>query len=252
MGVDILLVAPHAFIRAALRSLLERQEGLHVVHEVEGARQLLLHLPAYECDLMLLDYELPNASSAAVIAEVKRQRPTLPLIALSMRSDVIAVAQAFAAGVDGYILKYQEASIAIEAIERVARGEQYLAPGIARSAVDRASSALRDGALEHGPLAGLSRREREIFDLLARGYSGRNIASNLFISPRTVDTHRTHIFHKLGVHSEVELLRFAVRHQLVQPERLDSLDTVEPPEVTLTAPPPPPMPVTAMPAGARR
>jgi DNA-binding NarL/FixJ family response regulator len=124
-----------------------------------------------------------------------------------MHDEKYLVSRAIAAGASGYAIKTEPPERVVDAVRRVARGERYLAPQLER---------IEEVPADAGPLGTLSQREREVFQLLIRGFSNQRAAKELCISVKTVETHRTHIHRKLGVHSVAELIRFAARHDLLR------------------------------------
>jgi DNA-binding NarL/FixJ family response regulator len=125
------------------------------------------------------------------------------------------VAQALSAGAIGYALKHQTPREIVDAVRAVAHGDHYLCPRLQRGAIEELLRLKQRGRASDGPCDALSVREREIFDLLVRGYSNGDIGAQLCISVKTVETHRAHVLKKLGAHSMVDLLRFAARHGLL-------------------------------------
>jgi two-component system response regulator NreC len=155
---------------------------------------------------MVLDLNLPGVDGLSATREILRRSPQTKVLILSMFTDEIHAARALAAGASGYAMKTQPADDLVEAVRTVGRGERYMPRTLSPSLLDvQRRAAGRDG----GPLACLSPREREIFGLLVRGLSNRSIARELCISVKTVETHRTHIHEKLGVHSIAQLIHFA-------------------------------------------
>jgi DNA-binding NarL/FixJ family response regulator len=166
-----------------------------------------------EPDVVVLDMLLPGTNGASVARELLRQNPMRKVIALSMVKDEQNVANALDAGVLGYAIKEQSAEDVVAAIRAVAQRQMYLAPSISRAVVEdvrrRPRPPIPDAPA--APLAQLTHREREIFDLTIGGASTADIASQLFISKRTVETHRARILRKLNAHSATDLVRLAAR-----------------------------------------
>lgn len=217
MSTDIVLLEDHAVVRCAIAALLERTADLKVVGEAGCMRELLL----LECeyDLLITDLGMPGPSGISAIAEVRRRWPKRRILVLTTYTDTFRAAEALAAGADGYALKLEAEEAILEAVKTVMAGQPYISPQLDRKAVDELLDTIRTRVVGAGPLAILSMREREIFDLMIRGYSCQDIGHLLFISPRTADTHRSHIFEKLGIHSVAELVRFAARFGLLDEQR---------------------------------
>jgi DNA-binding NarL/FixJ family response regulator len=210
MAVRLLIIDDHALFRAGMRALLELDGHLEVVADEGDARSGCAAALTHQPDVITLDVRLPGTNGIAAIDDIRRAAPDARILMLSMHSAPEFVLQAFANGAHGYAAKDQAASEVVDAIKTVAAGQRYLAPRLPRSLLE-----MRAGPLRGSVLDVLSRREREIFDLVARGFSSQGIATQLFISVKTVETHRAHINRKLGFHSTVDLVRFAARHELL-------------------------------------
>jgi len=208
--IRVILVDDHALYREGLRVTLERSGGVKVVAEAGDAREAALLVASTPFDIAIVDVALPGVSGISIAQEIRRLAPDSHVLMLSMMEDPVRIAEALRADAGGYALKSQPTSEILEAIHAVLGGLRYLAPRISRDRVD----ALLSGA-DEGPLGPLSRREREVFDLLVRGFNNEAVAAQLFIAPRTVETHRQRIMTKLGVHSIVDLVRLAARHDLL-------------------------------------
>jgi two-component system, NarL family, response regulator NreC len=226
MKTRLVLLEDHVVVRRALATLLGRDKSLSVVAEVGSARALsLLEVPF---DLLLCDLGLPGPSGLHAIAETRRRWPERRILVLTMYDDAMRAADALAAGAEGFAVKLEDEARLLEAVHAVAAGQRWLSPLIDAAAVDELLAGRQAHVVTIGPLGPLSLREREVFDLLIRGYSCPEIGGLLFISPRTADTHRTNIFAKLNIHSVAELVRFAARFGL-----LAAVDTAAPPATML-------------------
>jgi DNA-binding NarL/FixJ family response regulator len=205
------LVDDHALFRVALRALLE--PAVAVVWEAGDGRTALQLVDAKPPVVVLLDLGLPRMSGLAALREIRRRAPSTRVLILSAHDDPILVHQALVAGAAGFALKDCGADELLAAVRAVGGGATFLAPrlGIA----DAVELARRLEAEDTPAHARLSDRESEVFELLLRGLSNAQIAAELCISEKTVDTHRTRVLHKLGAHSMVELTRYAARHRLL-------------------------------------
>jgi DNA-binding NarL/FixJ family response regulator len=206
--IRLLLVDDHRLFRDGLKAILGSYPDLTVVAEANDARSALELVETVEFDVVVLDITLPGSNGLALLRELKRRRVKQPALVLTMHQHGDMVADAFAAGAVSYALKHQSESELVEAVRSTARRVTYLAPQLSRELLPDASGA----SAAHGVLETLSSREREIFDLIVRGNSNADIARQLFISVKTVETHRTRIMRKLDVHNVGELIRLAARH----------------------------------------
>jgi DNA-binding NarL/FixJ family response regulator len=205
--IKLLLIDDHILFREGLRALISTTRDLEVVGEASEARAAYKLAEELSPDVALLDLTLPGTGGVAVTRELRRRAPDTRVLILTMHTTQDYVVQSMAAGAIGYALKDQPAATLFDAIRQVARGVSYLSPRFPR--------ALLDGTGDGGPLGALSDREREIFDLVVRGFSTQAIAGELCIAKKTVETHRGNINKKLGAHSTADLLRLAARYGLL-------------------------------------
>jgi two-component system response regulator NreC len=214
MATTIMLVDDRELFREGLRLLLQSQADFQIIAEAAVAEQAYQRIDTLTPDVVIVASELDGIGGAAVTRELIRRAPKTKVLVLSTRSDDDGVHQALAAGARGIALKIQPSTQVFEAVRAVAAGHAYLAPPISHVVLQDHLRLRRGETTQAGPCAALSRRERDVFELLVRGHSNRRIARFLGISPKTVETHRAHVLRKLGVHSIVDLIRFAARHQL--------------------------------------
>jgi DNA-binding NarL/FixJ family response regulator len=204
----VVLVDDHPLFRQGLRALLEKEGDLSVVGEADDARHAYELADTQRPDVFIVDVSLPGVDGIAATRELCRRVPQSRVLVVSMHEEPYLVSRAMAAGATGYIAKNEPAANVLAALRAVARNERYLPESV--------SQAVASTPEREGPLGLLSHREREVFQLLVRGFSNQRTAKELCISVKTVETHRTHIHQKLGVHSVAELIRFAARHGLLR------------------------------------
>jgi DNA-binding NarL/FixJ family response regulator len=211
--VRLLLIDDHELFREGLRSLIGLEPGLTVVGEAADARTAFRLFDTLSWDLTVLDLWLPATDGFAVLREIRRRRLTQPTLVLTAREAADDAAEALIAGAQGFALKRQRFAALAAAMRTVGAGGRYLAPELSEPQVSALLERHTRG--DGGPLSVLSEREREVFQLLVRGWANPEIASELCISVKTVETHRTRILKKLEVHSIVDLVRLAARHGLL-------------------------------------
>ena len=207
MPTTLAIIEDHRLFREALVEMLRASGDFRVVAEAADGGEGIAAVETTDPNVVLLDVVLPGASGITVARELRRRNPQRRILMLSMKADEESVARCLEAGAMGYAGKWQPMSEVARAIGAVASGQTYVAPEVA-GALD-----LRGRTDAEGPLTlrRLTAREREVFDLAVRGFTTEQIAQQLFISTRTVETHRSRILRKLGVHSTVDLVRLAVR-----------------------------------------
>jgi len=214
----IVLADDHHLVRAGIRALLEALPGVQVVAEAGDGHEALRRLLELKPDVALVDIGMPGLNGLEIVARVARDAPTVRLVILSMHGDPAHVAQALRAGARGYLLKDSAAEELSIALHAVLGGEIYLSPRVSRHVVEgflaRDTPAESDSA---EPGAALTPRQREILQLVAEGRSTKEIAQLLGLSAKTVETHRSQIMERLGIHDLAGLVRYAVRTGLVAP-----------------------------------
>jgi DNA-binding NarL/FixJ family response regulator len=211
--VRILLIDDHTIFREALGALLvQRDPSIEIVGERSTARDGIRAVSELRPDLVLMDIMLGGTSGIAAVRELRRLEMQCRILVLTAIVEPGFVVDALSAGADGYALKEQTIDELLVAVQRVSRGVGYVAPRMERTLGQ--GRGLPAPGLQ-GIVASLSVREREVFELVVAGYTNQRISSELFISVKTVETHRTRINKKLRVHSTVELLRLAALHGLV-------------------------------------
>jgi two-component system uhpT operon response regulator UhpA len=201
----VLLVDDHPLFRAGLAQVLSYEPDLHVIAEVGSAAEAAEVARREPIDIAVLDVLMPTTSGISLASQILELRPNCRLLALSVLDEPVMIAAMLRSGACGYALKTQPPNEITEAIRTVLAGQRYLPPNVAREEV--LARVNNNGE----PLQRLTRREREIFDLLIRGHSNDDIGSRLFIARRTVETHRQRIMKKLATHSIVEMIRVAAR-----------------------------------------
>ena len=212
----ILLVDDHTIVRHAVRTILDASGRYQVIGEAGTADEAIETARNGKPQFVLVDLGLPGKSGIEFIFELHQEGSAARILILTMHEDEARVRQAFDAGARGYLLKSSSSAELLEALDTVADGGIYLAPRFAHLKGEvLAREAKGPPTSPTDPLGLLSRREREVFYLLADGMPNRLIARKLFISPRTVETHRARVIRKLGFQSTAELIRFAIRNNLL-------------------------------------
>jgi two-component system response regulator NreC len=205
--IRVVIADDHAVVRRGLRQVLEAEGGFEVVAEaedIEGARR---YVRGHHPDVLVLDLNLPGGLSLKDIPAIRTECPNTQIVVLTMQNEPAYAQQALGAGALGYVLKEAAEAELVEAIRRAAVGDTYLNPRLgARVAAEPPP----------GPPDGLSEREVEVLRMVALGHTNTEIAEQLYLSVRTVETHRAHIQQKLRLGSRSELVRYALEHGLVE------------------------------------
>lgn len=211
----VMIVEDHALVRAGMRALLEKIDGIDVVSAVGDGWEAVKAVQADAPDLVLMDIAMPELNGLDATSRIVKASPATRVILLSMHANEEYLQQALQSGASGYLLKGAELAELELAIKTVSRGESYLTPAVAKYAIE-AYREKSDGPT--GPLAKLSMRQREILQLIAEGHTTKDIAQRLNVSVKTVETHRAHLMERLEIHDVPGLVRFAVRVGLIQPD----------------------------------
>jgi len=217
MAIRVLIADDHKIMLAGLRSLLEKQTDIEVVAEAENGRKAVQLAIENKPDVVVMDVSMPDLNGIEATKQIVEGLTDTRVIALSMHSDKRFVMGMLRVGASGYLLKDCASQELANAIHQVAEGKKYLSPEITGVVID-------DYVLG-GPLGDdttvssvLSAREREVLQLIAEGWSTKQIASHLYVSIKTIETHRRQIMRKLGLHSIADLTKYAIREGLTSIE----------------------------------
>lgn len=216
MAVTVLLADDHPIVRQGLRHLLETQPDFKVVGEASDGLEASQMAERYRPDVLVVDMMMPGLNGLEVTRQVSQRSPGTRIIVLSMHNNDAYVLQALKRGASGYVLKDSGPAEVIKAVNQVMLGRRYLSESISERLVEMLLK--QTGQLPADPYEELTNREREVFQLTAEGCSSSEIAGRLCISPRTVEVHRANMMDKLGLHSQMDLLRYAMRRGLVTVE----------------------------------
>ncbi|MFQ5419401.1 MAG: response regulator [Anaerolineae bacterium] len=210
--IRVLIADDHTIVRSGVRMLLEVESDIVVVGEAVDGAQAIALTGELDPDVVLMDIGMPGVDGLEATSRIKAQWPIVNVLVLTMHRSEEYFFEMLKKGASGYILKGAETSDLIHAIRVVAQGEVFLYPTMAQKLVQDYLS-LKGGETAVDPQ--LSPRENEILQLLAQGYSNKEIADKLVISPSTVHTHRTNLMQKLGLNSRHELIQYARRRGLL-------------------------------------
>jgi DNA-binding NarL/FixJ family response regulator len=212
----ILIVDDHPLVREGLKSILKPATEYEVVGQAGNARDAIQMVKNLKPDLVLLDLGLPDKSGIELSREIRNISVPTRILIISMHSKVDYIVKAFQAGATGYMTKESATERLLPGIEHVLNGEYFMDGAVSQEVVKKLMQAPeKEMKIMDTGYETLTPREQEIMVLLAEGYSAKEAAAKLFISPKTVENHRTNIMNKLGLHSTLELVRYAARLGLV-------------------------------------
>jgi DNA-binding NarL/FixJ family response regulator len=206
--IGVVIVDDHPLVRSGIRADLADEGDIEILGEGETAERAVCLAGSLRPDVLLLDLLLPGASGYEVIPRIVEASPRTKVVICSAMTSAGSIRRAFSAGASGYVAKRASDGELLEAIRRVVADHRYVDPSLGASLV---------APLDAGLPESISDRERDVLQLLALGYTNHEIANMLFISVRTVDTHRAHIMRKLELHSRAELVMFALANGLIGP-----------------------------------
>ncbi len=210
MNLQLVLADDHSLVRDGIRALLANENGIHIKGEANNGSEVLELLSVVKVDMVLMDIDMPEMNGLEAARIIQKTYPTVKVIVLSMHDEKAMIQALIGAGVDGYLLKNTPKAELVKAIYEVANGSSYFPVEVKSRLLEKDSDSFRKGKL-----AELTDRELEILTCIAEGLSNKEIGEKLFISHRTVDTHRTNLMQKLDVHNVAGLVRLAIQCGLV-------------------------------------
>jgi two-component system response regulator NreC len=202
----IVLADDHTVVRSALRMLLEAEPDFDVVAEAGNADDAVRYVLGHKPTVLILDLNMPGRPSLEAIPDIRKASPATEIVVLTMQNESAFARRALQAGVRGYVLKEAADAELVQAVHSAAAGETYLQPALGARMASEPDLEQADD---------LTEREHEVLRLIALGHTNAEIATQLFLSIRTVESHRAHIQQKLGLAGRAELVRYALDHDLV-------------------------------------
>ena len=206
-ATTIVLADDHTVVRSALRMLLEAEPGFEVVAEAGDADTAVRYVRGHKPTVLILDLNMPGRSSLEAVPDIKEASPATEIVVLTMQNEPAFARKALQAGVRGYVLKEAADAELVQAVRSAAAGDTYLQPALGARLVSEPDPQRADG---------LSEREREVLRLIALGHTNAEIAEQLYLSIRTVESHRAHIQQKLRLSGRAELVRYALERGMVE------------------------------------
>lgn len=211
MKYEVLVADDHAIIRDGLKKILADTDDLVVAGEASNGHTVMEQVKRRDWDLVVLDLSMPGRHGLELIKLLKAERPKLPILIFSMHQEEQFAVRAFRAGASGYLSKEGDSDLILPAMRKVAAGGTYISPKVAELLATDISP--NSQALPHTLL---SDREYEVFSRILKGVSLTEIAAELSLSIKTVSTHKSHILIKMGMSSQVDLVRYAIEHHLME------------------------------------
>lgn len=211
--INIVLADDHQVVRKGLRALLSAEQDFTVVGEAGDGLETVKLVEELKPEILVLDLMMSGINGLEVTRQLIKKMPELRIVILSMHSNEAYVLEALRSGARAYILKESSPEELIRAIREVSAGRRYLSSPLSERAIEAYTQKIETKSVD--PFDQLTTREREILILAAGGSTNAEIAAKLYISPRTVETHRTNLMHKLDLHGHAHLIQFAIQHGII-------------------------------------
>ena len=213
--IGVLLVDDHTVVRQGLRALLASEEDMEVIGEAENGRQAVMAARKTPPDVVVMDVAMPLLNGLEATRQILKLAPTSKVLVLTSYGDDECVEQLMQAGASGYLIKQTAANDLLKAIREVQRGNAFFSPAIAKRLRDQCREAFTSGRATKKPTE-LTSREAEVLQLIAEGFSNKQIAGELSISIKTVEKHRQQVMNKLNIHDVAGLTRYAISKGMVE------------------------------------
>ena len=211
--ITVLVADDHTIVRKGICSLIDGKADIQIVGEAEDGREAIDKVAALSPDVVLMDITMPHLNGLEATRQIKKMFPQIKILALTMYTNEEYILQILQAGASGYVIKQAAPAELLSAIHAVYRGDTFLSPPISKTIIDEyLKHTIPSTSAEHEKLTD---REREVLQLIAEGYSNREIAHNLNISIKTVGVHRTNLMEKLEIHNIADLVKYALRKGII-------------------------------------
>ena len=224
MSISIVVADDHQVVRDGISALLTEERDFDVVAEAQNGLEAIRVVEELKPDILVVDVMMPGLNGLEVIRQIRRTSPDTRVVVLSMYSNEEFVLEALRSGALGYVLKQSPSAELIEAVRAAAGNTHFLSPSLSERAIQAYLS--RTESMPADPYYSLTGRERQVFQLSAEGLTSKEIGDRLSISPRTVEVHRARIKSKLGIHTYADLVKYAIRLNILPQDQalMDTLD----------------------------
>lgn len=216
-NIEIVLAEDHAMVRKGFNLILENEPSIEIIDEVQDGKAAIKSVQKHKPDVVVMDISMPRLNGLEATRQILKDYPDTKILILTIHTSDKYIARILQCGAAGYVLKKSAPEELIEAVKTVIKGEKYFSSSISSKIIDK----LMNGSLpsdDSANSASLTNREVEILQLISEDYTNKEIAKNLHISIKTVESHRSNIMKKLDLHSPVELTKYAIREGIIHIE----------------------------------
>lgn len=213
--IRVLVADDHTIVRKGLCALLNSEPNIEVVGEAEDGREAVERIGKIKPDVVLMDISMPSLNGFEATRQIRKGHPGIRILVLTMHTNEEYIFEILQAGASGYVLKKSAPSDLVSAINAVYQGSAFLSPPVAEKVIERLKGMTVDNETKK---VKLTEREREVLQLIAEGCTNKEIAKRLFISVKTVESHRTHLMEKLDIHHAAGLTKYAIQKRIIQPD----------------------------------
>jgi len=220
MKINVVLADDHQIFRDGIKALLADDKTIEVLAEASGGDQLLSVLKSVLPEVLILDITLPDISGIELTKIISEKYPSVKILILSMHTEEDFIINSLKNGAKGYLPKDTTKGELLEAIHSISSGCEFIGKQITSTILKNYLRKNKKGASENKEDNQLTRREKDIIELIAKGLSTKEIASSLFISPKTVDCHKTHILQKLNLKNSIELIIYSIKNRIIDLDKI--------------------------------
>lgn len=215
--IRVILAEDHTIVRQGLRLLLEQSDDIKVIAEAEDGREAVKKTEQLKPDIVLMDISMPILNGIEATRQIKKKFPDIKVLILTMHTTEEYISQILHAGASGYLVKKSAHHELLSAIKAIQKGNSYLSPLVSKKVVDEYLQKTKDD-IKKDRYEKLTTREREVLQLIAEGKANKEIAELLFLSIKTVETHKAHLMEKLNLHTTTDLIKYALQKGIISTE----------------------------------
>jgi len=216
--ITVLLAEDHTIVRKGLRSLLSQTQDIKVIGEAENGREAVKLVEKHHPELVVMDISMPLLNGLEATRQIKKRFPKTQVLILTVHDNEEYLFEIIKAGASGYIIKKAALEEMLMAVQAVSKGKTFFSPSVSTKIIKKLLKK-KEALEQEPPYSPLTDREREVLQLVAEGHTNKDIAEILYISVKTVETHRSHIMEKLDLHKAADLTKYAIEHRIIDTDK---------------------------------